>query len=307
MKNKNGFLSFLSSLLSLALAVLLIVAIPVGVIVDLFSDEKIDILVDQILGDIDTSDLGIKSSLGNKSMAETLLYIIKDCPGTDSITEEQAAKELVPIFIRSFISDFISDFTDSETSGSPEIAFDPDDIYTFFANNSQKISDLASNSTVDIKSNKRSIMNNINDVFGEDGVSVDSLIEDDGIKDSIDSYISAAHTLLSLETLKNAACVVGAILFLLLLVNIGHFGDFLSACGTPALVIGVIYFILAFIVGPFLSEFIIPSENFYSAFNFAIGLIAAITMDISCTVLIAGIVLIILAAIAKAIARKKSK
>ena len=308
MAKRNILVSFLSFILSLMLTLSLIVAIPMTVISKLLTEDNIEILVNQVVNEIDTDGFAILTSSGGRSIANILLWTIKDCPGAEYITEAQIERTLVPEFVKSLAVSFAADFSEASEDGEIEIKIKPSEIYKFLEKNRKTVSELAADSgyryEIDIKGNKDMILINITELFGKDGITVESMVEDDDLIEDIVLYLEYAQKALSKTALYFVWGAVGAISVLLFLVNIGYLGSFLSACGSPAFIIGLLYTLLAVAVKPLLSALSSSVDDMPQFIHFAAGWTAAILMDVSLVVLAAGFGLIILSAIVKAIVRK---
>ena len=304
MSSRNGLLKLLSSILSLILAIVLIATIPLMVVDYMLAEDNMGITVSLIFDNIeDISELGIATDEGNKTIADVLLWSIKDCPGALFITEKQAASTLVPEFFKELTIHLLTDFRNSLEKSSLDMTYKADDIYRFLERNSNTISELASdsgyNDDVDIKKNKESILKNISDLIGKEGISVGSLLADSSLKDNVDAYMEDAHAFLSEYTLDRAWKAIGILAGILFLVNLGYFGCFLSACGKPTFIIGLAYFLIAVAVRTPILSSNLPIEELPDFIKLPIGYTASVIMDYSSPFLIAGLVLIILSAIGR--------
>ena len=141
-------------------------------------------------------------------------------------------------------------------------------------------------------------------LIGKDGISIDAILEDGDLKDNIDDYLEDASKILSDTTLYLAWGVVGVLVLLLFIINLGYFGSFFASCGIPAFIIGLIYFLIALAIPPLLNIIDLPFVELEAFIDFLAGFFAAIIIDISSIVLIAGLALIILAIVINAITRK---
>ncbi|MBO5702058.1 MAG: hypothetical protein J6S71_06435 [Clostridia bacterium] len=299
MSSQNGFLRFLSAILSLILAFLLIAAIPLWIIDFMLSEDSIETAADYIFDSLgDVSDLGVNTKKGSKTIADVLLWSIKGCGGDEFITEKQISDSLVPEFLKTITLDIIEDFR----NGS-DIAIDAEDIYEFLERNGETVSDLAADSgyiyELNIKYNEELILYNVKELIGKNGITPNDLLEDGEFKDNIELYLAYARTALSKTTVYITYGVIGVIVCLLFTVNLGYFRKFLSSCGKPAFTVGLVYFLAALAMQYLRSTINPSSDRFSSAVDFMIGYAAAGIMDVSAAVLIAGLVLLILSVIAR--------
>ena len=298
MSSQNGFLRFISAILTLALAIILIAAIPLWSINFMISEERIDTVVDHIFNATgDLSDIGIATQKGNKTIADVLLWSLKGCGGEEFIDKKEINSSLTSAFLKTITLNFIEDLRNGD-----DIAIRAEDIYEFLERNSKTISRLAENSgysnKINIKYNEELIIGNVKELIGKNGISLDDMIEEGELKDNIGSYLEYVHLILSETTLYLSYGFIGFFIFLLLIANVGYFGEFLSACGKPAFIIGLIYFLVGLAVN-YLDSIIDLSSEGFASFDFLLGYIAAVIKDVSAPVLIAGLVLIILAAIVR--------
>jgi hypothetical protein len=215
---------------------------------------------------------------------------------------------LAPDFLKALTVDLATDFSNSLKSGELTIEVEPLDIYKFLEKNRKTISKLAKDAgspyDVEIKESKDIIMYNITELIGKDGISIDAILEDGDLKDNIDDYLEDASKILSDTTLYLAWGVVGVLVLLLFIINLGYFGSFFASCGIPAFIIGLIYFLIALAIPPLLNIIDLPFGELEAFIDFLAGFFAAIIMDISSIVLIVGLALIILAIVINAITRK---
>ena len=308
-KKQNFFLKILSFLLSLVLMASLIIALPITISGLLLTDQNFDIILDRAMSSIELDKIEFSTESGTQTLSEVIANTTKELEGWEYITEEQINDVLLEDFVKDFVKDAFAQLDMSFEEGSLSIGWTPEQIYDFIEKNEDVIEELARESGYEgklpIEENKEIILENIEHEIGEDGFSVSALVDDSDELEEIISYIDTLRALLSINTLFVAWGIVAFIAVLILFTNLGYFGSFCRACGFPAFIIGTIYFLAGMSVSPIMSIIDIPASAFTPVIEFTAGFIGALTMDISATVLVTGLVLIIISFIADAIRRKK--
>lgn len=303
MSNNKASVSILSALLSLILAAVLTFAVLVTVVATLIKEENTELIAERVFEDLKADDLAISTSAGKKSVASALLYMISDCPGADKITEKQMASTLAPKFLETFTDELLEEFYDPSVTDVLDVGIRPSGIYRFFEKNQKTLNSLASSSgyvsSVNVEGCKDQILDRISELFGKDGVTVDNLIADGFFKDNLNSAVDATRALLDIKAILVAFGAAAFICVLILVVNFGNPGKFLSACGTPAFITGLIYFLGALAIRYFVLSGKLHTDGIGDYVAFTIGYSASVTMDVSVIVLAVGFVLVILGAVVK--------
>ncbi len=147
---------------------------------------------------------------------------------------------------------------------------------------------------------------NIEERIGKDGITAEAFLKESDNAEELAHLLETAQTLFSQNTLYFAWGVIAFVVLLIFFINLGFFGNFCRGCGFPAFMIGTIYFLAGLGISPILSIIELPVPEFLaSSVDFTAGFIGAILMDISVTVLIVGLILIVISFISDAIARRK--
>ena len=290
MSSQNVFIRLLSACFSLLLAAVLILAVPLWIINYMLSEDSIDTVSEYIFEDV--SDIGFNTTEGSISVARLLLLSIKNCAGAEYITEKQMNEDIVPNFLEAITFDILEDFNDLS-----EIRISADDVYEFLEDNEDKLTRLAAESgyryDVRIEENEEIIIDNLKDLLGRRGITLGTVIDEDAAE-ALEPYLEYAQIALS-QNVKvasyGAIAIIGAILFIL---NLGYFKKFLTSCGTPAVIVGALYFISAIILQALRDMIELPSGGIGSAIHFLFGYTAAVIMDFSAPVFLAGLALLIL-------------
>ena len=290
MSKQNGFIRFVSACFSLLLAFVLIAAVPLWIINYMISEESIDTMADYIFEDV--GNIGFNTTEGSISVARLLLLSIKNCAGAEYITEKQMNDDLVPDFLKTVTLEILEDFNDQS-----EIRISADDVYDFLEENEDELSSLAKDSGyrlgIDINGNKQTIVRNVKDLLGKKGITLNTVLEEE-LADTIELYLEYAQLVLS-ETAKNISyCVIAILGVIIFVLNLGYFKHFLTACGKPAVLIGTLYFISAIVLQAVCDSIDLPSGGAGSAIHFLFGYTAAVIMDFSAPVFLAGLTLLIL-------------
>ena len=308
---QNVFLKFISVLLSIVLTSALIAAVPLTVINGLLTEDNVELMVDEVIDILDLKKLGISTTEGGKSISYIMLYVMRDCKGIPYISEAQVSKTLVDDFVKQLTTDLLNQFNNSLEEGEINIGWKPKDIYRFLKKNEKTFQKLARESgyynNIDIAASEESIIANIEDLIGKDGISIGTLLDDDNITEQVELYLSYAQLVFSDTAVLTLWGAVALIALLLLLVNIGYYTSFMRACGVPAFIVGGLCFILGFSVEPILNLIDLPLESLTEIVDFCAGLIGAMIMEVSSIVFIAGLALIIISIIVDIIMRKLRK
>lgn len=307
-KKQNVFLIILSCFLALLLSIVLVAAIPITLLRSLLTDRNIDIIVDRVIESVELDKLEFATADGTKPLSGVLLDITDEFEGWDHITEEQINDALLEDFVKQFVTDALKQYGMSLKEGEQMLGWTPEQIYDFVEANRETIEELAREAgytgKLPIEEKKEMMIANIEQRIGKDGISVNTLLEGSGEAEAVSDFLNTAQLIFSNSTLWLAWGIVALLAIILFFINLGYFGSFLRSCGFPAFIVGATFFISAFSVDPIMALIEFPNEMIAGIVSFVVKFLVAMLMDISLTVLVVGLLLIIASFIADAIKKR---
>ena len=307
-KRRRGcFVGFISFILSLILMLVITAAIPLTLLNLFLNENNIEAIVDHIVSSIEIDKIEISTDEGNKTLPDVLLDVVTEFDDWEHIVEEPIDPVIIEDFVKKFATDAITQLGSSLKNGDQMLGWTPEQIYGLIAENEDMIESFVHaagyKGEILISENEEIIIANIKQSIGEEGISVNTILEQSGEAEMVAEYLNKASLICSDKTLYLVLGIVGFIMLLLLLVNLGFFGSFLRACGVPALIVGGLYSLAAGAVDPILAFAEISDPTVASVVEFSAGFLATLLMKISLAVAVVGLGMIILSIITDTIKR----
>ena len=307
-KRRRGcFVGFISFILSLILMLVITAAIPLTLLNLFLNENNIEAIVDHIVSSIEIDKIEISTDEGNKTLPDVLLDVVTEFDDWEHIVEEPIDPVIIEDFVKKFATDAITQLGSSLKNGDQMLGWTPEQIYGLIAENEDMIESFVHaagyKGEILISENEEIIIANIKQSIGEEGISVNTILEQSGDAEMVAEYLNKASLICSDKTLYLVLGIVGFIMLLLLLVNLGFFGSFLRACGVPALIVGGLYSLAAGAVDPILAFAEISDPTVASVVEFSAGFLATLLMKISLAVAVVGLGMIILSIITDTIKR----